>query len=152
MAGLKEIKGYDDFVVNICVDDTEGEVMLLADILIQLPKVPEDSEILFNDLPKEKQHWRRQEMPGDLARIRSMDEWSEQPKEFRSRYTTYIEREFKRRREGVRFYNNGAPTYITGRHYMLLQWSRMDIGYASYLEFQRRLFYTSQPVRRTQDV
>ena len=25
MAGLKEIKGYDDFVVNICVDDTEGE-------------------------------------------------------------------------------------------------------------------------------
>lgn len=140
MAGLKEIKGYDDFVVNICVDDTEGEVMLLADIPVQLPKVPEDSEILFHDLPKDKQHWRRQEIPADLARIRSMDEWSEQPKEFRLRYTAYIEREFKRRREGVWFYNNGVPTYITGRHYMLLQWSRMDIGYASYLEFQRRLF------------
>ena len=64
----------------------------------------------------------------------------EAPKEFRDRYTPFIEREFNRRRKGVWFYNNGTPTYITGHHYMLLQWSKMDIGYASYLDFQRKLF------------
>ena len=36
--------------------------------------------------------------------------------------------------------NNGVPTYITGRHYMMLQWSKIDIGYPSYLSFQRQLF------------
>lgn len=140
MAGLREIKGYDDFVVNICPDETEGEVIVLADIPIQLPKQPESKDILFNDRPKEKQFWKRTDPPADLKRIRSMDEWAEQPKEFRERYIPYIQEEFKRRRNGVWFYNNGVPTYITGRHYMLLQWSMMDIGYASYLEFQQRLF------------
>ena len=38
------------------------------------------------------------------------------------------------------FYNNGIPTYITGRHYMFLQWSKIDIGYPSYLAFQREIF------------
>ena len=140
MSGLREIKGYDDFVVNICPDETEGEVIVLADIPIQLPKQPESKDILFNDRPKEQQFWKRTDPPADLKRIRSMDEWAEQPKEFRERYIPYIQEEFKRRRNGVWFYNNGVPTYITGRHYMLLQWSMMDIGYASYLEFQQRLF------------
>lgn len=82
----------------------------------------------------------RIDMPLELKRVRSMDEWAEKPREFRDRYSKYIEREFTRRRNGVWFYNNGTPTYITGRHYMLLQWSKMDIGYPSYLEFQSRLF------------
>ena len=69
-----------------------------------------------------------------------MDEWAEQPKEFRQRYRAYIEKEFRRRREGVWFMNNGEATYISGRHYMMLQWSKIDIGYGYYLEFQRRLF------------
>ena len=24
--------------------------------------------------------------------------------------------------------NNGKPTYITGTHYMYLQWSKIDVG------------------------
>jgi len=69
-----------------------------------------------------------------------MDEWAESPREFRSKHTPYIQEEFKRRREGVWFYNDGVPTYITGRHYMMLQWSKIDIGYPSFLDFQRKLF------------
>ena len=69
-----------------------------------------------------------------------MDEWYEMPSDFKKRFSPYIEKEFERRRNGLWFYNNGEPVYITGRHYMMLQWSKMDIGYASYLEFQRRLF------------
>ena len=53
---------------------------------------------------------------------------------------SFIEQEFERRRNGVWFYNNGVPTYITGRHYMFLQWSKIDIGYPSYLAFQREIF------------
>jgi hypothetical protein len=140
MAGLKEIKGYDEEVVNICPNDTAGEVIDIGDIYIQLPQQPKDEDILFYDKPQEMQMWKRLSMPQELSRIRSMDEWYEMPAEFKKRFSPYIEREFKRRREGVWFWNNGIATYITGRHYMMLQWSKMDIGYASYLEFQRRLF------------
>ena len=140
MAGLKKIDGYKDFVVNICPDGTEGEVIELSDVFIQLPKKPLAKDILFNGLKREEQMWKRLPVPQDLMRIRSMDEWMEQPKEFRIKHAEFIDQEFHRRRSGVWFYNNGVPTYITGHHYMLLQWSQMDIGYASYLDFQRKLY------------
>ena len=135
-----EIKGYDDFIVNLCPDGTAGEVNLLADIYIQFPKQPSSDLILFSNLPKEEQYWKRIEPPTDLTKIRSMDEWSEMPREFREKYSSYIKEEFRRRRHGVWFMNNGVPTYITGRHYMMLQWSKIDIGYPNYLAFQRDLF------------
>ena len=140
MAGLKKIDGYKDFVVNICPDGTEGEIIEISDIFIQLPKKPLAKDILFNGLKREEQMWKRLPVPQDLMRIRSMDEWMEQPKEFRIKHAEFIDQEFHRRRSGVWFYNNGVPTYITGHHYMLLQWSQMDIGYASYLDFQRKLY------------
>ena len=79
-------------------------------------------------------------MPTELSRIKSMDEWGEMPREFRQKFSPYIEEEFRRRREGFWFFRNGEPTYITGRHYMMLQWTRMDIGYPSFLLFQRDIF------------
>jgi len=140
MAGLKQNEDYDNYVVNICPNDTEGEVLTIGGLDIQLPKAPNKKEILFYDRKPAMQMWERLPVPTELQRIRSMDEWYEMPSDFKKRFSPYIEKEFKRRREGLWFYNNGVPTYITGRHYMLLQWSKMDIGYASYLEFQRRLF------------
>jgi hypothetical protein len=140
MAGLKKVEGYDEYVVNICPNDSDGEVVEIGEVHIQLPKAPKKEEILFHDRPSNMQMWKRLDVPEELRRIRSMDEWYEMPNEFKKRFSSYIEKEFVRRREGVWFYNNGEPTYITGRHYMMLQWSKMDIGYASYLEFQRRLF------------
>jgi len=140
MAGLVDIEDYEDPVVNVCPNDTSGEVIDISGLCIQLPKVPSDKDILFNEFPKEEQYWRREPMPKDLLSIRSMDEWAEAPREFRNKYTPYIQKEFTRRREGVWFYNNGVPTYLTGRHYMMLQWSKIDIGYPSFLDFQRKLF------------
>ena len=140
MAGLVKIEGYDEEVVNICTHGTSGEVIELSGLYIQLPAVPSDDEILFAGLPTDQQYWRRTEMPKELSSVRSMDEWAESPREFRNKHTPFIQREFKRRREGVWFYNQGVPTYITGRHYMMLQWSKIDIGYPSFLDFQRKLF------------
>ena len=140
MAGLKKVEGYDEYIVSICPNDTQGEVITIGGVDIQLPKVPQKKEILFNDRECNMQMWEILPVPAELQRIRSMDEWYEMPSDFKKRFSPYIEKEFDRRRNGVWFYNNGKPVYITGRHYMLLQWSKMDIGYASYLEFQRRLF------------
>lgn len=139
MAGLVNIEGIDEPVVNICPQGTDGDVINISDVYVQLPAVPAKKEILFSNLKKEEQYWRRIEPPVDLMKIRSMDEWNDMPKPFKERYTEFIRKEFERRRNGVWFMNNGEPTYITGHHYMFLQWSKIDIGYPSYLEFQNRL-------------
>ena len=138
MAGLSVFK--EKTIINICPDGTEGDVIELADLYIQLPKKPERTKILFYNLKKQDQMWRRIELPKELLDIKSMDDWREMPREFQNRYSPLIDMEFERRRNGVWFYNNGVPTYITGHHYMFLQWSKIDIGYPSYLDFQRKLF------------
>ena len=140
MAGLKQVEGYDNYVINICPNDTAGEVTEIGGIDIQLPKIPPKKEILGYERKPHLQMWRRLPVPEELQRIRSMDEWYEMQSEFKKKFSPYIEKEFERRRNGLWFYNNGKPVYITGRHYMMLQWSKMDIGYASFLDFQRKLF------------
>jgi len=140
MLNIIDIDGYETKGIKIDPNGTEGEIIELHGLLVVLPKKPKRSQILFHDLPKAMQLWKRIPMPEDLQRIRSMDEWLEKPAEFRKKFHTYIEQEFQRRRDGVWFYNNGVPTYITGRHYMFLQWSKIDIGYPSYLAFQREIF------------
>ena len=137
---LIDVKGYETKGIKIDPNGTEGELLELHGLLVVLPKKPPRSQILFHDLPKAMQLWKRLPMPEELQRIRSMDEWLEKPTEFRKKFRSYIEQEFQRRRDGVWFYNNGIPTYITGRHYMFLQWSKIDIGYPSYLAFQREIF------------
>jgi len=131
---------YDEPAIKICPNGSEGEIIELGGLLICLPKRPTKKNIIGYKEPDSMQMWRRISMPKELSRIRSMDEWAEMPKQFREKFRPYIEEEFRRRREGFWFYNNGTPTYITGRHYMMLQWSKMDIGYPDYLEFQHEIF------------
>ena len=140
MSVLIDVDGYKDKGIKIDPNGTEGSVIESSGLLISLPKQPPRSQILFHDKPESLQMWQRIPMPEELQRIRSMDEWFEKPSEFRKKFRSYIEQEFQRRRDGVWFYNNGEPTYITGRHYMFLQWSKIDVGYPSYLSFQRDIF------------
>ena len=140
MSVLIDIDGYEDKGVKIDPNGTVGESIELHGLLVVLPKKPKRSDILFHDKPVSMQLWQRLPMPEELQKIRSMDEWYEKPTEFRKKFSGYIEREFERRRDGVWFYNNGVATYITGRHYMFLQWSKIDIGFPSYLAFQREIF------------
>ena len=53
-------------------------------------------------------------------------------KDFKSRYVEYIEKEFDYREEGHWFLNQNIPTYLTGSHYMYLQWTNIDIGYPDF--------------------
>jgi len=137
---LLNIKEYDEPAIKICPNGTEGEIIELGGLLICLPKRPPKKEIFGYKESDSMQVWRRLPMPQELSRIRSMDEWGEMPREFRAKFRPYIEEEFRRRREGFWFYNNGTATYITGRHYMMLQWTKLDIGYPYFLNFQREIF------------
>ena len=137
---LVKVDEYDDLAISICPKGTKGEVVELGGLVIVLPAQPPEEEIEGYGRPDNLQLWQRRPMPEELSRIRSMDEWGEMPREFRQKFSPYIEEEFRRRREGFWFYNNGVPTYITGRHYMMLQWTKIDIGYPSYLEFQKNIF------------
>ena len=62
------------------------------------------------------------------------------PEYFKEKYYDYIDEEFKRREEGFSFINKGIPTYITGSHYMYLQWSKIDVGAAEFRESNRLFF------------
>ena len=131
---------YDEPAVKICPKGTEGEIIELGGLLICLPQRPKEEDISGYKKSNDMQMWERSPMPKELSRIKSMDEWSEMPREFREKFRPYIEEEFRRRREGFWFYNNGTPTYITGRHYMMLQWTKLDVGYPYFLNFQREIF------------
>ena len=140
MSTLLNIEGYDELVISICPKGTQGEILELGGLFIALPSQPPEEEIHGYGRPDDMQMWQRIPMPEELSRIKSMDEWGEMPREFRQKFSPYIEEEFRRRREGFWFFNNGVATYITGRHYMMLQWSRMDVGNPDYLAFQREIF------------
>lgn len=122
----------EEDAVRICPFSTSGEIIELENLKIQLPEVPEDkSKILFYDLPKEEQYWRRQEVPSGIA-LDNVDQWDE-----------YIKEEFRRRREGIWFMNNGEPVYLTGNMYFALQWVKMldTGGYMDFRYAQRNMFY-----------
>ena len=100
----------------------------ISGIKIQLPEEPKKKDILFSDLTKKKQKWRRTEMPSGLF------------PDTASKYSDFITQEFDRRNNGVWFMNNGVPTYITGEHYYYLNWCKLDIGYPEYRDRDRRFY------------
>ena len=130
----------EEALISICPNGTKGETIELAGLFILLPAQPPEEEILGYGKPVDMQLWERAPVPTEMSRIKSMDEWAEMPREFREKFRPYIEEEFRRRREGLWFFNKGIPTYITGRHYMMLQWTKLDVGYPDYLAFQRDIF------------
>jgi len=111
---------------------SRGEIIELDGLKIQLPNVPRDrSKILFTDKPKREQYWVRAEIPKGLTPDNA------------DTYMDYIMEEFRRRREGIWFMNNGTPTWLSPKHYMQLQWGRMfDDGiYPSFRHAQLLLYY-----------
>lgn len=134
------VYGYDrknDLIV-ISKDGTLGEVVEIEGLKIGLPLAPK--ECLQRHSKKEEQYWERSDTPPELAKIQTIFQWNTMPSEFKDRWVDYIEQEFDRRESGVWFMNNGVPTYITGSHYMYLQWTSIDVGYPDYREANRILY------------
>jgi len=132
--------GYNDKYDIVVISKTGqiGDIIEVSGLKIALPKTPK--ECLQRHSDKKQQYWERTELPKPLSKIQSIFQWNEMPTDFKSRWVDYIEQEFDYREEGCWFMNNGKPTYITGAHYMYLQWTSIDVGYPDYREANRILF------------
>jgi len=111
-----------------------GDVIEIQNLKIALPKIPKNVTKFKHD------KWEVTPYPKELQRIKTIFDWRDYPDDFKENYADYIEEEFVRREEGFWFYNLGKPTYITGTHYMYLQWSKIDVGNPDYREANRLFF------------
>ena len=128
-------KEYD--LVVISKNGTVGAIYDIQGFRIGLPII---NKAYKRSNVKAEQYWEKFEYPKALSKIKSVFDWDNYPDNFKEQWYNYIENEFKAREEGFSFYNNGAPTYITGSHYMYLQWTKIDVGAAEFRE-SNRLFY-----------
>jgi len=132
--------GYNedyDFVV-ISKTGQIGQIIEIQNLRIALPAVNEPHK---RSEKKEEQYWEKQEYPKELSRIKSTQEWDQYPRDFKEKWFDYINEEFNRREQGYWYYNKGVPNYITGTHYMYLQWSKIDVGAPDYRESNKLFFY-----------
>ena len=127
---------YD--VVVISKSGKIGEVVEINGLHIALPLV--EGGVYKRSETKSNQYWERKPLSRELSRISSIFQWNEMPAAFKNKWVDYIEGEFDRRELGYTFYNNGKPTYITGAHYMYLQWTTIDVGYPDFREANRIFF------------
>ena len=126
--------GWDpkhDFVV-ISKDGTIGPVYEVNGLRIALP--------MPKDIQNRDAKWQPQEYPKDLAKIKTIFDWNKYDNEFKTKWIDYIETEFDRRDNGFWFMNNKQKTYITGTHYMYLQWTKIDVGLPEFRESNRIFF------------
>lgn len=131
------VYGYNDQYDVVVISKTGeiGEIINISGLYVALPKAPK--KCFERSSSKSEQHWEREPLPKQLSRIQSIFQWNEMPSDFKNRWVDYIEQEFDFRENGYWFMNNGIPTYITGSHYMYLQWSSIDVGYPDFREANR---------------
>ena len=132
--------GYNKKYDFICISKTGelGDILNIQGVIVGLPKQPK--QIHSRSKSKIDQYWERIDIHKQLSKIQSIFQWNEMPSEFKNNWVDYIENEFDSREIGHWFMNNGLPTYITGAHYMYLQWTSIDVGYPDYRE-ANRIFY-----------
>ena len=127
--------GYDKEHDVIVIGHTGqiGEIYEIQNLKIALPKVPKEVDDIGDK-------WTPSEYPRELKNIKTIFDWESYSSEFKSKWVGYIENEFTRREEGYWFINKKVPTYITGTHYMYLQWTKIDVGQPEFREANRLFF------------
>ena len=121
-------------VVVISKTGQIGQILEIQNLQIALPKAPR--QVHSNTERK----WKKFEYPKELAKLKNVFDWRDYPEEAKEQWYDYIDQEFDRRDQGFWFNNNGEPTYITGSHYMYLQWSKIDVGAPDFREANRLFF------------
>ena len=127
--------GYNEEFDMVVISKTGkiGEIYEIQNLKIALPK--ED-----NTYESEDKKWKPLQYPKELSKIKTIFDWKNYDEGFKEKWYDYIDNEFKKREQGFWFNNNGKATYITGTHYMYLQWSKIDVGNPDFRE-ANRLFY-----------
>ena len=127
--------GYDkeEDIIVISKTGQIGDVYSIQNLKIALPPTP-------TKLSKKDNKWVKSDYPKELSKIKTIFDWKNYPAEFQEKWEPYIDEEFKRRDEGHWFYNKDKPVYITGTHYMYLQWTKIDVGAPEFREANRLFF------------
>ena len=134
--GKKWDYGYnkEHDIVVISKTGQIGDVYEIQGLQIALPKQPKKVH------SNEQNKWKQLDKPKLLDKIKTIFDWKAYPDEQKEQWYDYIDEEFKRRDEGFWFENASVPTYITGTHYMYLQWSKIDVGAPDFREANRLFF------------
>ena len=120
-------------VVVISKTGEIGEIYDIQNLKIALPKP--------KDVVKFKSgSWERTELPNELKKIKTIFDWENYPIDFKEKWYDYIDKEFTRREQGFWFNNKNLDTYVTGTHFMYLQWSKIDVGKPDFREANRLFF------------
>lgn len=122
---------YD--IVIISKDGTVGDIYDIQGLRVALPQTPNKVEYKGNK-------WESVDLPKELSRIKTIFDWNRRDNSFKTQWVDFIEQEFDRRELGYWFINNGVKTYITGHHYMYLQWTKTDVGHPDFRESNRIFF------------
>lgn len=123
-------------VVNIqgllCNLPPEGYVFNIITKQVEFRGVYKRSEI------ESEQYWKRILLPDWYQdTMKKWDEFDKKKKDdevefYDERLEEYKKQEWDRRLNGFWYMNNGTPTYLTGLHYLYLQWWPIDIGYPKF--------------------
>ena len=127
--------GYNEDYDLIVISKTGeiGEIYEIQNLKIALPKAKNVKKFEGNK-------WQYTEYPKELKKIKSVFDWEEYPVDFKEKWYDYIDSEFNKREQGFWFYNKSVATYVTGSHYMYLQWSKIDVGQPDFRESNRLFF------------
>ncbi len=115
-----------------------------------LTKQVEERPIYSRSDNKDEQYWERIPMPYWYKDVmKAWDDYDKKKKDddpdfYDERLEEYKRQEWDRRLNGFWYYNNGTPTYITGAHYVYMQWWSIDIGYPRFRQPDLEYFYFLQ--------
>jgi hypothetical protein len=122
---------YDMVIVS--KNGTIGDIYEIANLRVALPLTP-------NKVTYKGNKWQPVDLPKELSRIKTIFDWNRRDNTFKNQWVDFIEEEFDRREYGYWFINNHVKTYITGSHYMYLQWTKTDVGHPDFRESNRIFF------------
>jgi hypothetical protein len=94
-----------------------------------------------------EQYWKRILLPDWYQdTMKKWDEFDKKKKDdeiefYDERLEEYKKQEWDRRLNGFWYMNNGKPTFLTGLHYLYLQWWPIDIGYPKFRMPDLEKFY-----------
>ena len=129
--------GYDSTydLVIISKDGTLGEIYEIEGVHIGLPLAPASLK-----LSDKLSYWQPKEYPKELFKLKKIFDWERMDNAFKHKWTPFIDEEYDNRELGHFFNNQGLATYVTGSHYMYLQWSKIDVGLPDFRDSNRIFF------------
>ncbi len=111
-----------------------------------VPKMPPKHLIDGHNIAKSFQVFKRTELPEFWEERRAEEVFQQEsnPNFIDPELENFRRQEWNRRINGYWFMNGGTPTYITGMHYMYVNWWKCDFGYPDFRIPDMYKFYFDQ--------